>query len=144
MIKHEKENKKPGYLRTRPLKADINKAMHRRKKVPPSVYCPYFKGNSKNGEAGNEIDHIIPISLWGKMGRKGDPNMSSNLQLIPHDCHRQKTQIDRKIMTFYDRNINNQELMRKVRGCNHRYKDPAKIWKCLHKTFNDYQKKKQN
>ena len=116
--------------------------MHRSKKVPLSVFCPSFKGKTKNGEAGNELDHILPLSLWEKMVIKGDPNVSSNLQSIPANCHREKTQIDRKIMTLYDRNINNHEVMRKVRGCKHRYKDPAKIWQCLNKTFEDYQQKK--
>jgi len=140
----KRKTKKPGYLHVRPLKADITAAMHRSKKVPLSVYCPNFKGKTKNVEAGNEIDHIVPINLWEKMGLKGDPHASSNLQSIPSECHREKTQRDRKIMTHYDRNTDNKEIMRKIRGCKRRYNDPAKIWKCLQKTFKDYQQKKTN
>lgn len=60
-------------------------------KIKRNVFCKENIVCAKCGEKSNlELDHILPIQFGGD-------NSPENLQLLCHDCHRVKTQYERKI-----------------------------------------------
>lgn len=81
--------------------ADFNYMMDKQKGKCANKNCAKYHGVRQRVTTTKDIDHKFPIKLWELMGKKGDPNARSNLQLLCTGCHRRKTAEDRKKIAKY-------------------------------------------
>jgi 5-methylcytosine-specific restriction endonuclease McrA len=99
-------NQKPSHRRkgtkkNKPLKryigsADFTYLWEKQKGLCANKKCKSLHGKRQKVTTTKDIDHIYPVKLWELKEKEGNVNTRSNLQLLCPDCHRRKTQEDRK------------------------------------------------
>jgi len=98
---NKKKTTKKKELKRKVYVAYFNYLMDKQRGLCANKNCAKYHGVRQKVTTIKDIDHKFPIKLWELMGKKGNPNARSNLQLLCTGCHRRKTAEDRKKIAKY-------------------------------------------
>lgn len=107
-VKIKKKRKEP--LKRKTYTADFYDLMDKQNKLCADPLCSKRHGKRLSVSTTRDLDHKFPIKLWELIGKKGDPNNISNLQLLCPDCHRIKTAFDKKRIAKYKQEQSQKEI----------------------------------
>jgi len=101
LFNQKQPSRKKGEKKIKPLKryvgsADFTYLWEKQKGLCANKKCRSLHGKRQKVTTTKDIDHIYPVKLWELKEKEGNVNTRSNLQLLCPDCHRRKTQEDRK------------------------------------------------